>query len=335
MENNIVSVYIKKKTYDLLQKEIRIFHLKNNYSSLIKTIVTNFYPSYEEENSNLKNEITKNVPQLNPNDLDTILYTFQKFNTNTATHTTLNKNSKKENKKISIRINKNDFEFDSILFNSKMDISTFINMLIVSYLSKPQQIREKILFKNTIKSIEKIISNNKSVEIKYKTSASNETKRAIITPYKICISTEELFNYLLYQENKEHKLLARSIHLYNIIDTSAPIQQIEISKEVLNNFNKMKLNGIQFSINENIIYKVFLTEEGKNIFNYSYLERPYKLPESNEKEGIYYFNCSELQLFRYFAPFFDNAIILEPFSTRKKFTDVLFETTKNYNEQEN
>lgn len=332
MENNIVSVYIKKETYDLLQKEIKIFHLNNNYSSLIKTIVINFYPSYQEENSNLKNEITKNVPQVSPQNLDTILYTIQKFNTNKTSHDNVNKKHEKSNKKISIRINKNDFEFDSIIFNSKMDVSTFINMLVISYLSKPQQIREKILFKNIINSIEKVISNNKSVEIKYKTSASNKIKRAIITPYKICVSSEELFNYLLYQENKDYKLIARSIHLYNIIDTSAPIQQIEINKEVLNNFEKMKLNGIQFSINENITYKVFLTEEGKNMFNYSYLERPYKLPESNEKAGIYYFNCSELQLFRYFAPFFNNAIILEPLSTRKKLTDTLLETTKNYNE---
>ena len=64
------------------------------------------------------------------------------------------------------------------------------------------------------------------------------------------------------------------------------------------------------------------------MFNYSYLERPYKLPESNEKAGIYYFNCSELQLFRYFAPFFNNAIILEPFSTRKKFNSCTFRNNK-------
>ena len=330
MDNNIKSVYIKKETYNLLKKEIKTFHLNNNYSSLIKRIVVNFYPSYEEENSDLKHDITKILPKISSNDLDTILYTVQKFNTNKNTHSTTTKTYKKDKKKISIRINKNDFNFDSIIFNSKIDVSAFINMLVVSYLGKPQQIREKILFKDTINSIEKVISNNKSVEIKYKTSSSNKIKRVTITPYKICVSPEGLFNYLLYQETKNEELTARSIHLYNIIDISSPIQQIEIDEKIINNFKKMELNGIQFSINDDIKYKVFLTEEGKNMFNYSYLERPHKLSESNEKENVFYFNCSELQLFRYFAPFLNNAIILEPLDAKEKFKEILLKTIENY-----
>lgn len=84
-ENNIKSVYIKEETHNLLKKEIKTFHLNNNYSSLIKRIIVYFYPSYEEENSDLKHDISKTVPKISSHDLDIILYTVQKFNTNKYT----------------------------------------------------------------------------------------------------------------------------------------------------------------------------------------------------------------------------------------------------------
>ena len=93
----------------------------------------------------------------------------------------------------------------------------------------------------------------------------------------------------------------------------------------------MELNGVQFSINEDVKYKILLSEEGKKIFNYCYLERPYKLSETDETNGIYYFNCSELQLFRYFASFFKNAIILEPYEVNEKFKKYIQESLSNYN----
>lgn len=74
----------------------------------------------------------------------------------------------------------------------------------------------------------------------------------------------------------------------------------------------MKRNGVQFSINGDTIYKVKLTKNGEFLFKSRYLERPAPLPKSDENNGIYYFDCSEMQFKSYFAPFRKDVIILEP-----------------------
>lgn len=334
MENIIISIYLKTRTINLLKKEIKIFHLETNLSSLIKKIITNHYPSYEKTNKYLKNQIKKSIEysdNFNDKDLDNIVWSVQNFLSNVNEFSNQNDIEKNYRKKISLRINKNDFEFTSIIYNSSQYLSTFINAIILSYLNKPQQTREKILFKDINNKIETAINNSQVIEIMYKTTYQSKIKNRNVIPYKLSISREELYNYLLYQENKENKKYAKSIHLYNIVHIRILDQHEDVDKNVLKNFNKMELNGVQFSINEDVKYKILLSEEGKKIFNYCYLERPYKLSETDETNGIYYFNCSELQLFRYFAPFFKNAIILEPYEVNEKFKKYIQESLSNYN----
>lgn len=310
MENNIISIYLKTRTINLLKKEIKIFHLETNLSSLIKKIITNHYPSYEKTNKYLKNQIKKSIEysdNFNDKDLDNIVWSVQNFLSNVNEFSNQNDIEKNYRKKISLRINKNDFEFTSIIYNSSQYLSTFINAIILSYLNKPQQTREKILFKDINNKIETAINNSQVIEIMYKTTYQSKIKNRNVIPYKLSISREELYNYLLYQENKENKKYAKSIHLYNIV-------HIRILDQ-----------------HEDVKYKILLSEEGKKIFNYCYLERPYKLSETDETNGIYYFNCSELQLFRYFAPFFKNAIILEPYEVNEKFKKYIQESLSNYN----
>ena len=69
-------------------------------------------------------------------------------------------------------------------------------------------------------------------------------------------------------------------------------------------FKKMKNNGVQFSINEDTIYKVKLTEHGKELFKLRYLERPNPLPESEEDKSIYYFNCSKTVSYTHLSELF-------------------------------
>lgn len=92
----------------------------------------------------------------------------------------------------------------------------------------------------------------------------------------------------------------------------------------------MKSNGVQFSINENTIYKVKLTDVGKNLFKLRYLERPKPLSESDEINGIYYFDCSNMQFKSYFAPFRKDVIVLEPKETIDEILKEYMDAIENY-----
>jgi len=131
---------------------------------------------------------------------------------------------------------------------------------------------------------------------------------------EICTSQEGLYNYLLYQVYDEDKkeYVARTIHIYNILYVHLDTNLLTFQPHIEERFKKMKNNGVQFSINEDTIYKVKLTEHGKELFKLRYLERPNPLPESEEDKSIYYFNCSKMQFKSYFAPFRKDVIVLEP-----------------------
>lgn len=195
--------------------------------------------------------------------------------------------------------------------------SEYLANIIYSYLKEPQYERERIIYKDIIKTINEAIQSNRSIRIKTKSSKENNENNFIIQnvdPKEICTSKEGLYNYLLYQvySEKNQKYYASTIHIYNILSVYVDKKQRIFYPDIEKQFLKMKRNGVQFSINGNVVYKIKLTDKGKVLFNSRYLERPVPLSNSDIDNGIYYFDCSELQFKSYFAPFGKEVIFLEP-----------------------
>ena len=86
--------------------------------------------------------------------------------------------------------------------------------------------------------------------------------------------------YQGYDEDKQ-KYVARTIHIYNILYVHLDINLSTFQAYIEERFKKMKNNGVQFSINEDTIYKVKLTEHGKELFKLRYLERLMKQCDSS------------------------------------------------------
>ena len=113
------------------------------------------------------------------------------------------------------------------------------------------------------------------------------------------------------------------------------ISSNSLAEESIVKFKRMEQNGIQFSIDSSDTYKVYLTNKGAILFNLRYLERPHPMKDNISMEGVYEFDCSEFQLINYFAPFYENAIIIEPISTQKKVYERQKKLLKAYSDRLN
>ncbi len=328
MENKDITFYLDPIVHSKLKEDQRNFRMANNESLLIKRIIVNYYPTYSQEKEDLENKIKEvinhEIQSYNPSndECTNISWKIIKYLDDNKFKKD-NDKTKRKLDKLHLRINKDDIVLESNIDSlaSKARLSEAISSLINSYLSKPQYERERIIFQDVLEKLNKAISNNQQVKIKAKSNEREEAKFKIIEPKEIHVSREELFNYLLYKTIRDQKECATSIHLYNIMSVVPETKLCSFSNEINGYFKRMKRNGVQYSISDNTIYKIRLSEHGKKLYegNLKYIERPVALDNSNKEEGIYYFDCSRMQLENYFGSFYEDAEILEPLEYRKDY----------------
>lgn len=321
MENNLITIYLDPSAHENIRRDQHLFQTGTNKSKIIKQIIINYFEKYENDINELKQKIKDIIEvEIDSNNFDESSYLNISWKiTQYLCENTVIKNESKKKDKIHIRKNKNDDKLDFILNSCPVNasMSEYLANIIYSYLKEPQYEREKIIYKKNINDINNAIKNNRSIKIKTKSYKGNNANGFIIqniVPKEICTSREELYNYLLYQtySEKKQKYFASTIHIYNILNVYIDKKSREFEPDIEKQFIKMKRNGVQFSINENTIYKIKLSDKGKKLFDSRYLERPVPLPNSDINQGIYYFDCSALQFKSYFAPFGEEVIFLEP-----------------------
>lgn len=334
MENNITTIYLDPSALECIARDQKLFKLDKNQSALIKKIIINHYKQFDININELKDKIRATIEYEGGSkyfDEEKYLNVAWEITKHITEKTIVNEHGKKKRKKkISIRQNNNDSKLELILNACPENAghSEYLANIIYSYLKEPQNEREKIIFKDVINTINTAIHNNQCIRIKTKTN----DKIRLVSPKEIRVSEEELYNYFLYQVYSEtsQKYFASTIHIYNIIDCYPEAKFRTFEPIIEERFNRMKNNGVQFSINDETVYKVKLTEEGKSLFNSRYLERPVPLSESDVEKGVYYFDCSKMQLKSYFAPFFKEAVILEPKEMVDEIKKDYQESIKNY-----
>lgn len=331
MINDIISIYLSKKTYKEILRDQILFQTTNMISKTIKSIIINYYDRYENNIFELTNTIKSSIIHENYQFDDSKYINIAWNITKHLREEKCLKINRKEinTKKVSLRINNNDFRLEEIIEKcpSNINLSEYLCNIIYAYLNEPQHEREKVLYKDIVDSINRAITNKENIKIYTKSG-----KKHFISPKEICVSQENLYNYLIYQGYDEEKqnYYASTIHIYNILNVQSQHNPLILQPEIEKYLNRMKNNGVQFSINGETIYKVQLTDEGKKLFNSRYLERPKPLPASDEKNGIYYFDCSKMQFKSYFAPFRSNVIILEPQSIIDEIVKEYEEALHNY-----
>ncbi|MBR4162110.1 MAG: WYL domain-containing protein, partial [Solobacterium sp.] len=203
-----------------------------------------------------------------------------------------------------------------------ISLSGYFRNLFDSYVSMPQDEREKIIFRETYEIIQKAIQQKKKLSI---ATYRKPDYFHHLSPYTLSSSKEELFNYLLGA--KENRIC--SFRVSRIRTIVIEEEKSFITKEQLVLLKKMEQYGPQFMISREEEIVVKLGQRGKELYQALYLHRP----AVDHIEGdLYYFYCSEEQIRQYFSRFGKYAEIIKPEYLRnelKQFYKEAYEIYEN------
>ncbi|MBQ3438232.1 MAG: WYL domain-containing protein [Fusobacterium sp.] len=217
-------------------------------------------------------------------------------------------NFSKEKKNIQFNLNKeNSLIYYDVLRDKKvLNESEFMRNLLIKYSTNPKNIRELFVFKEVVERINLAISDKKNVSITF-----NDDRKVIITPYYIGSSELEIANYIFCYDMQEKKY--KNYKLSNLkqaytLSELGNWEEEDYIKKTITNFDPFLSQGRKI--------RVELTEEGIRLLKTSKVNRPKII---SEEENIFEFECSQEQAKKYFSPFLDEALILEPIELQKWF----------------
>lgn len=305
-----IKIYVSKRTKEILDKDAELFEFfkKNgeiNRNEFLNTLIMNYSSYYEEEINKLTNNIKKDLASIitSHNDLE--------YLSNKLSHMINQKGSKTELDNYSevLSLKPTKASQDTIIYiqNTALSTTTLSNYfrdMFISYTSKTQDEREKIIFKDIYNDVLSAIEKGNTISI---ITTKKPTKVQLVLPWKLASAKEELFNYLLAEYNNR-PLTYRLSRIKKVIINN---EKAIFNKDVIKSLELMNEYGPQYIINTPEEICVYLSNKGLEMFDLFYVHRP----TPYKKEGhYYYFKCSKIQIELYFRRFGYHAHIITPTS---------------------
>lgn len=235
------------------------------------------------------------------------------------------KKTKGNSKQISIRPSKENsslFEQIENSYSLASGISGYFSLLLKSYCELAMFKREQIIFCDNYNKLKKVTSPETRSRIRFGIKNSNITHEVI--PYKITVSKEEMYNYLLCAEIVNGKQVEASFRLTHITSVCSAPGNTVIDADIERHLKKMEEQGPQYSIEDDVVTCIRLTDKGVDAYSKIYFGRPERIPNTDEpkEDGTYYyFDCSTNQIFLYFRRFGCEAEIKEPDELRNRMKE--------------
>ena len=242
-----------------------------------------------------------------------------------ASHFDVLTDTQEKRKRITIRPSKDNRSLFSkiISLHSERDgISGYFSKLLMSYCELAMYKREQIVFSNNYEELRKYTNPKTRSRITFKIKGSENIHEVI--PYKVVISKEEMFNYLLCSELRDGKPVATPFRLNRIDCIDSTPGETIISTDVERHLKLMEQYAPQYGIEEDTETCVRLTAQGVNEYRRIYFGRPDRILDKDEEREdgtYYYFECSTNQIYLYFRRFGCNAEIIYPKDLRDKISE--------------
>lgn len=303
-----IKIYVTNRVARILEKDAETFEFMKkdgitpNKNAFLASLITNYWIQYREQQSNL-NDMIKNIlieeTTLNDNkvtDLSTkILSKLNKENTTD--------NIEKFDSIISFKPTAStqpiiDYIDEYLL--SGFTLSEYFRNMFTAYASLPQDMREKIIFKNQYTALSDAIKKHCKVFITTKSNNSLE-----LAPYAFSHSKEEIHLYLLYKQGNCKSIKLSKLKSVVILEKQAIFSE---SDEKL--FARMIEYGPQFFYlpnEQDVVIK--LTPRGRQLYHKMYIHRP--IPDEINGDSMV-FRCSYTQIIQYFLRFGSDVEVVSP-----------------------
>ena len=320
MQYEKIKIYVTKRVAQILEKDADIFDfvkkdgITPNKNALLTTLIVNFFDDFRQKQKELNNavvEVLRDNTALSDEKVASLSAMIAgRVNKNLATDSV-----EKFDTLVSLKPTKEsqpviDYIEEYLLDNCSL--SEYFRNMFVAYTAMPQDMRERIIFKENYEILSEAINKGKCVFLT--TKAGNDNKIELM-PYKFARSKEEIHIYLMYKLRN----FCQSIKLSRIASVMVIDKPVSFDEKELQTFKRMLAYGPQFyyGFSEQEV-KVRLTPQGQQLFRKIYVHRP--IPKAVEGD-IYTFDCSYSQLIQYFVRFSDNVEILSPDGVRDSVLD--------------
>ena len=319
-----IKVYVSREIDTMLSKDADFFEFYKkdrslNRNDFINTLIVNYFDSYAQADNVLAGRLAEVLSGRLSNAQDISLISGEILNA--VKDYQYSSSDKKAEVTISIKPTRRsagviDFIQSSCL--TDISLSGYFRNLFASYCSLPQDRREEIIFKEKFETVRRAIEENRMIY--FTTSKSAERHEA--APYAIGRSQEELFNYLIcYYNGQPFSFRMTRLQNVRLLNKAAIIPE-----ETAVLLEKMR-SAPQFAYNRTAEICVMLNERGQKLFNriYSYRPKP-----TNIIKGLYYFDCSEEQIYQYFFRFGASARVIYPESLRLQMQKAYANAAETY-----
>ncbi len=187
-------------------------------------------------------------------------------------------------------------------------LSEYFRSMLAGYCALPQDMREKIIFREQYETIMQAIARRRKVFLvrNPRGNAPAKNRRSEISPYAVSRSKEELHLYV----TGVHEGNCVPIRLSRIASAKMLPEEAAFTQEQTATLEKMIKYGPQFAYRpgEGVV-AVQLSPKGEELFRKLYVHRPVPL----ETDGnILKFDCSHMQIVQYFERFGAAAKVLYP-----------------------
>lgn len=319
-----IKIYVSRDIDSMLTKDADFFEFYKkdrslNRNDFLNTLIVNYFDTYSHADNLLTQKLEallaarlaeRQSSALVSNELLNAVKEYQYTASQSRADVTISLKPTRRSSGI--------IDFIQSSYLSAVSLSGYFRNMFASYCSLPQDRREQIIFRDKFETVSRAISEGKMVY--FTTSRSKERHEA--SPYAIGRSQEELFNYLICYYNKQpFSFRMTRIQNVRLLNKKAEIPE---DKKVL--LEKMK-QAPQFAFNKASEICVMLTDRGQRMFDriYSYRPKP-----TNIIKGLYYFDCSEEQIYHYFFRFGPEARVIYPESLRLQMQRVFSQAAEAY-----
>lgn len=312
-------IYVPQEVKHILESDAILFEFYKNDKSTINmnrfltAIIQGYHNSYISEQIESLNHIVSEIQDIVLDKEKCTAVATRICNQILFPASLKNKSNKKE--RISLKPTKAIQQIIKSIPETELpdaSVSKYFCKLFISYANKPISLRERIVFSEKLAILEDACKNGWNLEL---TTTSSDDIHHII-PYRISTGKEELFNYLLCAEVKKGKKPKATTYRLNRIDwISKSAEKATITDEIQQNLIRMINNSPLYSINNDPLIRIKLTNKGRDLYRKIYYGRPEGCSISEEKDGacIISFDCSIPQAFFYFRKFDQDTIeIIEP-----------------------
>ena len=335
-----INIYVPREVGELLDRDIEMFEVFKpdgvtlNRNQFLTQLIVGYYDAYARELQDKYEAIMRELSpiqtdrktreQIASNILDQLsLPKTSKRVGRTAEHFSLKPTNKTESliQKIRGEIEKTDY------------VSRYLARMLMSYSEKPFSQRERIVFKD---NYDMLAACCKKLQPVYFCTAGKKSIIHEVIPYMIVTGPEELYNYLLCQEENErtHQPEARAYRLNRIQGLKRSVKTVPFHDSVKQQLEVMRKQGPQYAINDDTEVCVRLTSKGRDMYKKIYFGRPAYIREEIQPDGCYqYYRCSHNQLVLYFRRFGAEAEIVSPETLRNSMAEFFHSAAEVYNEQ--